>query len=124
MKEIFRYITDYLKSLNRKVFIACTLLAGLMIYLNFHYKIDLKIDEFDPLIIQFFCRYLVFLIAFALPYLFYLLFEEKKYFKASHYFYSRSFLETLLEAINEEIIPKVKMVAKTIIIFCALNFTG
>jgi len=82
MKEVFIYITDYFKSLNRKVFIACSLLAGLMIYLNFHYEIDLKIDEYDPIVIQFFCRYMVFLIAFALPYFFYLLFEGKNYFKS------------------------------------------
>ena len=82
MKEIFRYITDYFKSLNRKVFIGCSLLTGIMIYLNFHYGIDLRIDEFDPIIIQFFCRYLVFSIAFALPYLFYFLFEGKNYFKS------------------------------------------
>ena len=82
MKEIFRYIINYFKSLNRKVFITCSLLTGLMIYLNFYYKIDLKIDEFDPIIIQFLCRYLLFLIAFALPYLFYFLFEGKNYFKS------------------------------------------
>ena len=82
MKEVFIYITDYFKSLNRKVFIACSLLAGLMIYLNFHYEIDLQIDEYDPIVIQFFCRYTVFLIAFALPYFFYLLFEGKNYFKS------------------------------------------
>jgi len=82
MKEVFIYITDYFKSLNRKVFIACSLLAGLMTYLNFHYEIDLKIDEYDPIVIQFFCRYTVFLIAFALPYFFYLLFEGKNYFKS------------------------------------------
>jgi len=82
MKEIFRYIIDYFKSLNSKVFIGCSLLTGLMIYLNFHYSIDLKIDEFDPVVVQFFCRYLVFLTAFALPYLFYFLFEGKNYFKS------------------------------------------
>ena len=82
MKDIFKYITDYFKSLNRKVLIACTLLAALMIYLNFHYAIDLKIDKFEPIAIQFFCRYLIFLIAFALPYLFYFLFEGKNYFKS------------------------------------------
>ncbi|HMK19822.1 MAG TPA: CPBP family glutamic-type intramembrane protease [Chitinophagaceae bacterium] len=82
MKDIFKYITAYFKSLNRKVLIACSLLAALMIYLNFHYEIDLKIDEFDSIIIQFFCRYAVFLIAFALPYFFYFLFEGKKYFKS------------------------------------------
>ena len=81
MKEIFRYITDYFKSLNNKVFIACSLLAALMIYLNFHYAIDSKIDEFDSIGIQFFFRYLIFLIAFALPYLFYFLFAGKNYFQ-------------------------------------------
>jgi len=82
MKDIFKYIVDYFKSLNSKVFIACSLLAALMIYLNFHYGIDLKIDEYDPIVIQFICRYLVFLIAFALPYFFYFLFERKNYFKS------------------------------------------
>ena len=82
MKDIFKYITGYSKNLNRKVLIACTLLAALMIYLNFHYAIDLKIDKFEPIAIQFFCRYLIFLIAFALPYLFYFLFEGKNYFKS------------------------------------------
>jgi len=82
MKEIFRYIIDYFKSLNSKVFIACSLLGALMIFLNFHYGTDLRIDEFDSIIVQFFCRYLVFSIAFALPYLFYFLFEGKNYFKS------------------------------------------
>lgn len=82
MKEIFKYITDYLKSLNSKVFITCSLLTGLMIYLNFHYEIDIKIDEFDSIGAQFLIRYLVFLIAFALPYFFYFLFEGKNYFKS------------------------------------------
>jgi hypothetical protein len=82
MKGILNYITDYFKSLNSKVFIACSLLTALMVYLNFHYEIDLKIDEFESIVFQFFCRYLVFLIAFALPYFFYFLFERKNYFKS------------------------------------------
>jgi len=82
MKEVFIYITDYFKSLNRKVFIACSLLAGLMIYLNFYYEIDLTIDEFDSISVRFLIRYLVFLMAFALPYFFYFLFERKNYFKS------------------------------------------
>jgi hypothetical protein len=52
-----------------------------MIYLNFHYGIDLKIDEFDSVGIEFLIRYSVFLIAFALPYLFYFLLEGKNYFQ-------------------------------------------
>ena len=53
-----------------------------MIYLNFHYAIDSKIDEVDSIGIEFLIRYLVFLIAFALPYLFYFFLEGKNYFKA------------------------------------------
>jgi len=56
-------------------------MAALMIYLNFHYAIDIKIDEFDSIGIEFLIRYLVFLIAFALPYLFYFLLEGKNYFQ-------------------------------------------
>jgi len=82
MKEIFGYITIYFKSLNRKVFIACSLLTGLMIYLNFHYLIDNKIDQYDSIGIQFLIRYSIFLIAFAIPYLFYFLLEGKNYFKS------------------------------------------
>ncbi|HEU5166455.1 MAG TPA: CPBP family glutamic-type intramembrane protease [Chitinophagaceae bacterium] len=82
MKEIFRYITGYFKKLNSKVFAACSLLTALMIYLNFHYEVDIKIDEFDSIGIRFLIRYVTFLIAFALPYLFYFLLEGKNYFKS------------------------------------------
>ena len=82
MKEIFSYLTGYFKNINSKVLTACTLLAGLMTYLNFRYAIDSKIDQFDPIGGQFALRYLIFLISFALPYLFYFLFEAKNYFKS------------------------------------------
>ena len=82
MKEILKYIIDYFRNISFKVFAACTLLAALMIYLNFHYGIDYTIDELDAIAVQFFYRYLVFLIAFALPYSFYFLLEGKNYFKS------------------------------------------
>ena len=81
MKEIFRYIKDYFRNINSKVFTACTLFVALMIYLNFYYAIDIKIDEFNSISIRFLIRYLIFLIAFALPYFFYFLLEGKNYFK-------------------------------------------
>ena len=80
MKEIFRYITGYFRNINIKTFTVCSLFTGLMIYLNFHYVIDIKIDLVNSIGIQFLIRYLIFLIAFALPYLFYFFFEGKKYF--------------------------------------------
>jgi len=82
MKEIFKYITDYTRRINFKVLAACTLLIALMIYLNFHYGIDNRIDEVDPVAVRFFCRYLIFVIAFAVPYLFYFLIQGKNYFES------------------------------------------
>lgn len=60
--------------------IACTLLIALMIYLNFHYNIDSDIDAYESIGLRFLFRSGVFLVAFAIPYLFYYLFEGKKYF--------------------------------------------
>jgi hypothetical protein len=81
MKEILKYITDYLRSLNIGVFIACTLFTAMMIYLNFHYGIDNRIDNLNSIAASFYYRYLIILIAFALPYVFYLI-KGKNYFKS------------------------------------------
>jgi hypothetical protein len=80
MKEIFRYITDYIKGLNIGVFVACSVFTALLIYFNFHYGIDHKIEVLGSAPAAFFYRYLIFLIAFALPYFFYV-FQGKNYFK-------------------------------------------
>jgi len=81
MKEILRYIADYFRKVNIGMFIACTLLTGLMIYLNFHYDIDNWIDTLNSISVTFFYRYFIFLIAFAIPYLFNYFFQRKNYFK-------------------------------------------
>jgi len=80
MKEIARYITDYIRGLNIGAFIACTLLTAIMIYFNFYYGIDYKIETVNSITVSFFYRYLIFLIAFGLPYLFYV-FQGKNYFR-------------------------------------------
>lgn len=51
-----------------------------MIFVNFHYNIDSDIDAYESTWIRFIFRSGVFLVAFALPYLFYYIFENKKYF--------------------------------------------
>ena len=80
MKEILSYIIDYYKTINKVVFIACTLLVALMIYLNFHYNVDSDIDAYESIGMRFLFRTGIFLVAFAIPYLFYYVFEGKKYF--------------------------------------------
>ena len=82
MKEIINYITDYFRSIHIGVLMACTLLTALMIFLNFHYGIDNKIDDLNSIVASFYHRYLIFLIAFALPYIFHLL-QRKNYFRST-----------------------------------------
>src|SRR5215204_3563971 len=79
MKEVFRYIIDYVRAQNIIVFTACSLLTAVMIYLNFHYSIDYKIED-NSIPVSFLYRYIIFLIAFAMPYFFYV-FQQKNYFK-------------------------------------------
>jgi len=81
MKAILDYLVDYIRTVNKWVFAACTLFIGISIFLNFHYNLDYKIDAHNSIAASFYYRYLLFLIAFALPYLFYLL-QGKNYFKS------------------------------------------
>ena len=79
MKEIIRYIIDYTRGLNSRIFTACSLLMAVMIYLNFHYGFDHKV-EIATMPVSFFYRYIIFLVAFGLPYFFYVV-QGKNYFK-------------------------------------------
>ena len=79
MKDVFKYIRNYARSLSFGVFIACSVLISIMIYVNFHYDIDPWIDAHSTGE-SFLLRYTVFLIAFALPYFFYWV-KGKNYFR-------------------------------------------
>lgn len=82
MKEILKYILNYCKSLNIGILISCTLLTAMLIFLNFYYKIDDKIDDVNSIAASFYYRYLIFLVAFALPYIFYAV-HGKNYFRSA-----------------------------------------
>jgi hypothetical protein len=83
MKEILIYIRSYFEKINIRVFTTCTFLCGVLIYLNYHFALDSKIDNLNSIAASFWFRYIIFLVAFALPYLFYFLLEGKNYFKNS-----------------------------------------
>ncbi len=82
MREIVNYITEYFKRLDGSVFIACTLLAATLIFLNFHFCLDDKIGALSSIGASFFYRYQISLTAFALPYVFYFILTGKNYFKS------------------------------------------
>lgn len=81
MKEILIFIQRYARELHKPVFAACTLLMALMIWINFHYKVDDFISKGGSKAAHFYFRYFIFLVAFALPWCFYYFFEGKNYFK-------------------------------------------
>ena len=81
MKEILFFIQRFGREINKPVFAACTILMGLMIWVNFHYKVDVLISNDPAAAAHFYYRYFVFLAAFALPWCFYYFFEGKNYFK-------------------------------------------
>jgi hypothetical protein len=87
MREIINYITSYARGLNKLTLTACTLLTAILIYLNFHFDLDKKIDDTDSVASYFYYRYLVFFIAFALPYFLYFLFEGKNYFRNAFFIF-------------------------------------
>jgi hypothetical protein len=80
MKEIFSNISHYYTEINKRVLATTTLLTGLMIYINFFFGVDKWIDSQGSVVASFFYQYLIFLTAFALPYLFYYVFTGKNYF--------------------------------------------
>ena len=82
MNEIFGFIRGFYKELSKPVLAACTMLAAVLIYLNFHFDHDQYITNKNSVFASFYYRYFIFLIAFALPYFFYFLIERKNYFKS------------------------------------------
>ena len=81
MKEILFFIQRYTRELHKPVFAACSLLMALMIWINFHYKVDDFISTSQSKAVHFYYRYFIFLAAFVLPWCFYYFFEGKNYFK-------------------------------------------
>lgn len=79
MKEIIRHIRVYLKEINKKVLIVVSLFTAFLIFLNYYFNIDNYIKRQDSLAFSFLARYLIYLIAFGFPYLFYWLITKKKY---------------------------------------------
>lgn len=83
MKNIFGFITGYYREINKRVLLACFLLTGILIFLNFHFEADKYIDDKDSVYASFCLRYFIFLTSFAIPYIFYYLLQGKNYFKSS-----------------------------------------
>jgi len=81
MKGIPGYIRDYFQLVNKKLLILCTLQTAILVYLNYHNKLEWKLTTSQSLSWPSFTgHYILFATAFILPYLFYSFIEEKKNF--------------------------------------------
>jgi hypothetical protein len=80
MRAIIDYIKSFFSAANKVSLLLVTALASVLIFLNYHYFIDYHISGHKSFLYRFSARYIIYLIAFALPYSFYYFVERKKYF--------------------------------------------
>jgi hypothetical protein len=79
MKKILFYLKEYLIQVDKRMLVFCSLLAAAGIYLNYHLKMYRVIHNATSQI-QYVSWFLVFLIAFVVPYIFYCLIAGKLLF--------------------------------------------
>ena len=92
MKILFQYIHLYFREVNKKVFTACTLFITLLIVLNYTYHIEDWIRDRPHFIQRLLPHYLVYLLAFLIPYLLY------RWAGSRQQWHDRSFLLLILIA--------------------------
>jgi hypothetical protein len=81
MREILNYIGDWFRFVNKKLLAICSLQTAILIYLNYHNQLEWNLTNSENLIWPAFTgHYILFALAFALPYFFCELIEKKKFF--------------------------------------------
>ena len=71
MKEVIGYIRDYFRDVNKRLLIVCSLQSAILIYLNYHYKLEWWLTTRQIIGWPAFAgHYIIFVTAFALPYFF------------------------------------------------------
>jgi hypothetical protein len=79
MKQVFGYIKSYAKEINKLLFLLVASFTALLIYLNYHFLLDERIDGENSFLFSFIARYVQFLLAYAIPWII-----SKKINKASY----------------------------------------
>lgn len=79
MKKIINYLREYFYDIHKGILLVTSLFTAVLIFLNYYYNIDDSISSHPIFINPFISRYCIYLIAFAVPYLFYYLVAKRKY---------------------------------------------
>src|SRR5688572_1846064 len=85
MKTIITYIRKYFYESDKRLLLFTTLLTALLIFANYNFHIDDQLHRDPSFAIRFTGRYVIFLIAFGLPYLFYSLINNRSLFQQSRF---------------------------------------
>lgn len=80
MKLIIGYIRTYFYETDKQILALVSILTAGLIFLNYYAGIDEWIGNYDNFWISLFCRVVIFLIAFGLPYLLYKLIARRDHF--------------------------------------------
>src|SRR6476620_2777261 len=67
MRSILSYLKEFIIAVDKRMLLFCCLLAATGIFINYHFQLNRKINT-TPRQIQYVSWYLVFFIAFAIPY--------------------------------------------------------
>lgn len=74
MQAILYYFQEFFQGISKPFLVACTLLAAVLVVVNFRWGIEPKwLANLQPRALRFVGFYILYLIAFGLPWLFYLL---------------------------------------------------
>ncbi len=74
MQALFAYFQDFFQAVNRSFFVFCTLLAAVLVWANYRWGIEPRwLAALQPRPLKFMGFYCLYLLAFGLPWLFYLL---------------------------------------------------
>ena len=79
MKIIVQYIKEYFYETDKRLLGLVSILTALLIFINYHYSVDKYIGQLQSFLYSLTIRYIIFLAAFTLPWLFYRIIQHKKY---------------------------------------------
>ncbi|HYM94979.1 MAG TPA: CPBP family glutamic-type intramembrane protease [Chitinophagaceae bacterium] len=80
MRPVINYIRQYIREVDKRIILFVSCWAAILIFLNYYFGIDDRISNYHSFSASFIYRYFIFLFAFALPYMFYLLVKGKNHF--------------------------------------------
>lgn len=85
MKQIFSYIRAYFTETHKPTLVVVSILTAILVFLNYHFLIDDRIDGEDSFAWSFWGRVVIFSIAFILPYLVYRILAGRNYFTSTSF---------------------------------------